>query len=313
MKKNICVIGAGGHSKFHCAALQELKTEQPELFELSAICDLNNERAMQYQKKYGFHNAYTDIQTMLESEQIDGIIAITPVPVTEKIVSELLPLSIPLLIEKPAGANSTETRRLLDLNDKYQTPHMISMNRRFTPALNQAVSWLKENRDPKLPLYMTSRILRNKRLENEFVTSTSIHLLDIILYLLGNEYKITGNKVMSPSGNCRHFYSNIAFADGSFNQCIIAPDAGTLEETHEIHCVQSCLKIDMMNNTLSIKQNNETVYDRDFSINRTYEYNSGHYNEALAFIDLLNDKRSMACPDLQNALDVMLLAEQLSQ
>jgi predicted dehydrogenase len=309
--KNICVIGAGGHSKFHCAALRELKAAKPELLNLAAICDLDETKTHRFQAEYGFANAYTDFKAMLASEQPDGIMVITPVHLTEKITSELLPLNIPLLIEKPAGINSEETKRLIALHEQYNTPHMVSMNRRFTPALLQATEWLRKNHDSTMPLYLNSRILRSNRLEEEFVTGTSIHLLDIVLHLLGYEFNVVENKVINTSNRCKHHYSCISFKNDSYCHCAIAPDTGIVLETHELHGNSWSLQIDMQNNILKIMREGAVILEYRPEASDSYELTSGHYYEAIAFLDLINGNRPTIEPTLQQALPLMQLAEQI--
>ena len=97
--KRLGVLGAGSHSsKSHGPALKKLAEREPSRLELSAVCDLDEARARAYQEKFGFARAYTDAAEMVERENLDGLLVISPVALTESLVSALLPCRIPLLI-----------------------------------------------------------------------------------------------------------------------------------------------------------------------------------------------------------------------
>ncbi len=104
---HIAVLGTGEHStSHHGPALKMYKAERPDQIELSAVCDVDLHRAERYARLYGFVQTYDDVETMLAYEKLDGLVAVTPISLTDEIAGKLLTRGVPLLIEKPPGRNS---------------------------------------------------------------------------------------------------------------------------------------------------------------------------------------------------------------
>ena len=123
----IAVLGAGSHSSStHGPALRLCKQKHPDKVELAAVCDLRRDAAEAYAEKFGFEKVYENLDAMLATERLDGLIAVTPIAATAEIVARLLPSKLPLLIEKPPGANSAENRRLMEIAEEHRAPHMVS-------------------------------------------------------------------------------------------------------------------------------------------------------------------------------------------
>jgi len=187
MMVRIVVLGAGNHSSgTHGPALRTYAAEHPGEIELAAVCDLDSAKAQKYADAFGFARTYTDIEAMLAEQQPDGLIAVTPIALTEEIVSGLLPHRIPMVIEKPPGEDSAATRRLLAAAEASGTPHMISFNRRFSPAIMRAREWLAQTAQERPPQVVLCRMLRHNRREDNFVIGTAIHLLDAAISILGS-------------------------------------------------------------------------------------------------------------------------------
>src|SRR6185369_5495869 len=98
----------------------------------------------------------------------------------EKIVEvgiKLLERRIPCVIEKPLGTSLNQIEKLAQAARATQTPHMVSVNRRFMPYLNEARSWIRD----RGPLrYVRATQVRHQRDEADFIWSTAIHALDAL-------------------------------------------------------------------------------------------------------------------------------------
>src|SRR4029077_20477866 len=134
----------GEHSRLsHATPLARYAAAHPDDLELVAACDLNLDRAREFCSEFGFARAYSDVETMLGRESVDGCVCVMPM---ERIVDQavmLLERKIPSVIEKPLGVTREESERLAKVARGPGTPHMVSVNRRFLPYLNQARSWAK--------------------------------------------------------------------------------------------------------------------------------------------------------------------------
>lgn len=303
----IGVVGAGRHSvATHGPALKILRQRQPHAIELSAICDLDEGRSCTYAKNFGFRRTYTDLALMLEEERLDALLAITPLPLTEKIVAELLPAGIPLLIEKPPGTTPQAARRLLALARECRTPHMISFNRRFNPAVLQAQAWLAEDPAGRRPRTVLGRMLRHARHEPDFAIGTGIHLIDAVLSFTGAPRHVSSDR-HSTGRPERHFFSATLRYPERSAHILIAPACGIREETIEIHGDDYTLKIDTFANRLQVFQNNQFVSDwRPTSADPPELLDV--INETEAFLQAVSSGTGMN-PTLEEGVVSMLTAE----
>jgi len=235
-------------------ALKLMRSRDPERFEIIAICDIDAEAAKRYRQRFGAGRTYTDAGEMLAAEKLDALMAITPIALTERIVTDLLPKGVPLLIEKPPGGTAAATQRLVAAAAACGTSHMVSLNRRFAPALRKARDWIAAEADRRKPRMILGRMLRKNRLEDDFLSATAIHQVDAVLSILGR-----------PTGvRCRHRPAGkdavlIAdwqadFVDGGRASCLVAPDAGVLEETYEIIGEDYSIAADVLTGHVAVRQ-----------------------------------------------------------
>ncbi len=257
----VAVLGAGEHSAVnHGPSLRDIAARDPGTVELVAVCDLARERAERYAAQFGFSRVYTDMHEMVRREKPDAIVAVTPVPVTRAVVGELLAYRIPLLIEKPPGLDEREARELVEIAARYGTPHMVSFNRRFVPALLKARAWLAEGGRGERPRLIVARMLRNRRLEPEFITGTAIHLVDAVLSFTGAPAGFTHHRWTTPSGG-QCCDARLEFSDGSAAILVIAPDAGVVDETYELIGPDYAVRVDTLNCAVTVERAGQRELD----------------------------------------------------
>lgn len=299
------VIGAGGHSsRNHGPALQRVADRRDDVA-LAAICDLQADRAEQYAADFGFACTYTDVETMLDREPIDALVAVTPQAKTAAIVAELLPRGIPLLLEKPPGRTSTETADLLAIAEETGTDHMISFNRRFNPAARRAKAWLEET--GRTPDHVSSTMRRVGRLEDGFRVETGIHLVDFQHALCGTPSTVTGSSWHTRGNEGEAASARTAYENGTTGTTTMIADAGLAAERHELTGPGWSLDLDLRNASYTAHVDGEVAaaWDRDDAPG--YERN-GALAETEAFLDAVRGERSFA-PDLRAGVVSMRLAE----
>jgi len=291
------VIGAGRHStSSHGPALKTYQTAHPEKIELAAVCDKDAGRARVYAQNFDFAKAYYDYDIMLKKEKLDGIIVVTPIVLTRTVVSDLLTKRIPLLLEKPPGKNSPETKELLEIAQENNTPHMISFNRRFNPAVVKAREWLREKGIERPPKLMIARMLRHSRKEENFIVGTGIHAIDTVISFLGSPATITRPM--------------IHFSNGSIAHIIIAPEVGVTEETYEIFGQDYYIQIDTMKCYIKIFDQGQKSLTWEAPKDSAPEFTDGTLGETETFIQYLEEGKSYS-PDLGEGLLSMLTAEDI--
>ena len=226
----IALVGCGEHSRTsHAAPLARYAAAHGDEIELAAACDLDEEKAAEFCRLFGFGRHYGNLEEMLESEKVDACVCVMPMERIVDVGISLLERRIPCVIEKPLGTSLSEIERLAEVARETQTPHMVSVNRRFMPYLNQARSWMQE----RGPLrYVRASQVRHQRSESDFIWATAIHVLDALRNLAGevDEFEVTTPQ----AGNTTWYLIELKFKSGTTGHVEILPTAGMVEESYEL-------------------------------------------------------------------------------
>jgi len=228
----LALIGCGEHSQgSHAVPLARYNSQHPGEISLVAACDLNIKRAEEFCRSYGFARAYQSLERMLAEENPDGCICIMPMNRITEIGIKLLKMKIPCVIEKPLGISPEDVRRLIKVAGETGTPHMVSVNRRFMPYLNRAISWAGEAGPLR---YVRCSMIRYERRESDFIWATAVHAVDALRHIAG-EIKEFKAEIIGDSGSSSRWYSiSIQFIDGAAGQIAVLPTAGHVEESYEL-------------------------------------------------------------------------------
>ena len=227
----IALAGCGEHSRAsHASPLARFAATHPNEIKLVAACDLNRERASEFCRSFGFAEAYEDLDRMLEVEQPDACVSVMPVEKIGDVGSKLLERRIPCVIEKPLGTSLPAIEQLARVARETQTPHMVSVNRRFMPYLNQARSWMQQHGPLR---YVRASQVRHRRSEPDFIWSTAIHVIDALRYIAGDveEFAVTFSRGTSEA---TWYVISLRFENGASGQVEILPTAGMVEESYEL-------------------------------------------------------------------------------
>ncbi len=228
----IALAGCGEHSRAsHAAPLARFAATHPNEITLVAACDLNRERAVEFCRSFGFARAYEDLDEMLEVEKPDACVAIMPVEKIGEVGIKLLERGVPCVIEKPLGTSLPEIEQLAGVARKTQTPHMVSVNRRFMPYLNQACSWMQQHGPLR---YVRASQVRHQRSEPDFIWSTAIHAIDALRYIAGEVEKFDMTVLKTGTSDVTWYVISLSFESGTTGQVEILPTAGMVEESYEL-------------------------------------------------------------------------------
>src|SRR5688500_1110367 len=177
----IGLIGAGWHATADHAPALRCCADGAEFLgrvELRGVCDIDFAKAADVAQRFGFRCAYDSLEAMLP--HVDAVISIVPPAALTATLETILQHRRPVLIEKPLGRDLNEARRIAAMLDGH--PHMVSLNRRFDPAVQIARQWMAERSPPRRTL---GTMWRRNRVEPDFAWSTGIHLTDLMCFLLG--------------------------------------------------------------------------------------------------------------------------------
>lgn len=305
---SIGVIGAGSHSRaFHGPALKIIKQRGPGLIELAAICDIDRAKAESYASEFGFARACDDLEKMLAAERLDGIVAVTPMERTVEIASRILRAKMPVLIEKPPGVNADEARELLAVARETRTPHMVSLNRRFCPAVLKARQWLEANAD-RPPRLILARMLRHNRREANFVAHTGIHPVDTVCSFLGRPGRVDARRVAAGRADSHLYQATLVFDSGAAAVLVFASAVGLQQETYEILGEDYRILIDALAASITIHDAREEVLNWRVPEDAPPVVANGTLDETRAFVESLQGRRPFE-PALEEAAASFSAAE----
>jgi predicted dehydrogenase len=230
------LLGAGNHSAHvHGPSLAHYAQEHPGEITLAAVCDLREERARLFCERFGFARAYTDLDQMLAAEHPDACWVVVPLDATRAVAGAVMERGLPVLFEKPPGANLREAQELAGISRRTGTPNQVAFNRRWAPCTQRALAWAKEHGPFE---YLYARMLRTTRLDETFAYGTGIHLLDCVRFLAegAGAPLLRAETRRTPSLAGRYnFTVDLEFATGARGRCDILPTCGLLDESYYLY------------------------------------------------------------------------------
>ncbi len=196
----IAQIGVGGFGKNHTRILSQLGV-------LSAICDADLTKSKEFGTKYSV-NHYSDIDSLLGSEQFDAAFVCTPTSTHFGIAKTLLQKKKNVFVEKPMTYLSREGEELLELAKKNKVILTSGYIERFNPAVSLVKEYVKTkkygelimlefHRENRMPLHIK---------DVGIIYDTSVHDIDTAMWLFDDVPEV----VFVRSGRIRHEHEDFA-------------------------------------------------------------------------------------------------------
>lgn len=130
----LAFIGCGG---FATASIFPNIHMVPEI-DLVAVCDLDETRAQRNARNFGARRVYTDMEQMLDKEELDGVFVIGPAPQQYQLAPHVLRRGIPVYVEKPSANTSAEAKELCDIAAAHNTWGQCGFMKRFADIYKMA-------------------------------------------------------------------------------------------------------------------------------------------------------------------------------
>jgi myo-inositol 2-dehydrogenase / D-chiro-inositol 1-dehydrogenase len=282
------LIGCGEHAEgSHAVPLARYASENPDEVFLAAACDLRLERAREFCRRYAFARPYTDFEEMLSKEVLDGCISVMPMERIAEVGIRLLQTRIPCVIEKPLGVSLTQVSDLLEAAEETETPHMVSVNRRFMPLLNAGLDWAKKIGPLR---YVRCTMIRHERNESDFIWSTAVHAIDALRYVAGDisEFNVRTQRTEEPTA--QWYLISLQFHNGAVGHVELLPTAGMVQETYELAGEGFRASVTSpFGQPLSMYcwQRNKLVLEEIASLDAPEDVMNGGYNEVIEFVKAL--------------------------
>jgi len=137
----LALIGAGYAAEEHLKAIDII-----DGLEVNLIYSRTLQKANSLSEKFSIKSVVSELGSFLSSaKELDGIlIAVSPENMFE-ICKTLIPLKIPLFIEKPPALSLREIEELAENSLEFQTLNMVGFNRRFYSIFHKGLKKIKEH------------------------------------------------------------------------------------------------------------------------------------------------------------------------
>ena len=196
----IVQIGTGGWGKNHTRILSELGV-------LTAICDANYEKSKEYGRKYSI-NYYESLDELLNSEEFDGAVVVTPTSTHTEIAMKLVKAKKHVFVEKPMTYKSEDGEELTKLAEKNKVILTCGYIERFNPAVNAVKKIVDEkkfgdlvmlefHRENRIPLHIK---------DVGIIHDTSVHDIDTANWLFDDMPHV----VFARAGRIKHEHEDFA-------------------------------------------------------------------------------------------------------
>jgi predicted dehydrogenase len=123
----IGVIGAGAIAQLaHLPVLSKMRSA-----ELVAVCDNDRPKARALADRFGVPDTFTDIEDLLELDDLDAVVVATPNHLHEPHVLSALAAKVNVLCERPLALNSRGVERILAASQRAGKMVLVANNHRF--------------------------------------------------------------------------------------------------------------------------------------------------------------------------------------
>lgn len=312
MKLRAGFIGAGGRSQnAHYPNVNRLNE-----VEMTAVCELDEERLDQVVEKYGFQNVYTNHREMLEKVDLDVIYCVMHERWLLQPALDCLKAGRHIFIEKPPGRNSQETQQLLDAAVANNVYAMVGYQRRHAAVTREALRRVRE-KGPVSTVVATF----NKQLLGDAakVFSTTLwddvtHIVDLVRFMAGGEpteVKAYRDSFGSDHRNC--YTALVRFDNGVTGTIFGNRASGGRVLRSELHGVGVGCYMDIPNSIeIHAENQKETMggWEVDgVSEDEVYKY-EGTYTMHQHFIDCIQKGR-VPSSDLRDVIHTVRLVDQI--
>ena len=215
----VAMIGSGSIAPQYMKAIEYGKRNG--LFNIETVAAVNrtaegNRRSLDM----GIPHVYLDVGEMIEREKPDAIFCLVNAPNLYSVAVQLIPYGIPILLEKPPGLRSEQTRHLAQLAEEHRTNVMVALNRRFYDVVKQAKRIIEQS-GGLLGMRMDGFERFHWMKENGFSPSVlegllytnTVHCIDLIRHYAGNIVSTTSFRNLHSEQPHSHRFAALLTSD----------------------------------------------------------------------------------------------------
>lgn len=201
----IGLIGCGGISNAHARGYKNL----PDLFQVTATCDLSESLARERAEGLGAKSVYTDYRKMLEEAEIDAVDICLPHDLHAEVANASMEANKHVIVEKPISTTLEEADSMVSTAERSGVVLMVALNERYDPAHQKIKEMIEDgkigdllciridhNQDVKMP---EGHWIRSRaRLGGGVLIGSGIHRVDLLRWFGGEIEKVANFSVYQP-------------------------------------------------------------------------------------------------------------------
>ncbi len=169
---------------------------------LTAVCDLDENKARRNAEKFGAEHVFTDIDKMLESKDLLDAVMICIGPEQHaQLAPKVLRAGLPVYTEKPPAADSAGALEVARVAKETGQLCMTAFKKRYTPLyvkMKQQMATERFGKPSMLVIQRSCSLYANTNPRNTFILDFCVHLLDLAPWLMG---EVKAVRALSPEPN----------------------------------------------------------------------------------------------------------------
>jgi len=113
--------------------------------EVTAICDIDEQKALRISEDFGVPRVYTDVEVLLEKEKLDLVDICTPPATHGDILKRVLGVGYPCMVEKPLTTTSVDAEEVVKISKDKGIGLYVLHTFSFLPCVRKARRILANN------------------------------------------------------------------------------------------------------------------------------------------------------------------------
>lgn len=249
----IAQIGMGEWGKNHTRILSDLGV-------LSAVCDSDSQKSNECEKKYSV-NHYDSVDSLVASEDFDGVFVGTNVLAHVEIVTKLLLEKKHVFVEKPIMYDSVEGEKLKELAQKNEVIFTCGLAERFNPTIEFVKNSVREKKYGDLVMLEFYRESKSSSHDKKgIVFESSINDIDAANWIF-NEMPILVFARLYALNNEKEEFASIMLGYKDNKTAIILSNGFSSEEIRKLRmvCSGAVVLSDLISQEIKVSKENSQV------------------------------------------------------
>ncbi len=304
-------IGAGNRANAsHYPSVADL----PDLAEMAAVCDLDEQKLKATADRWGIRRRFTDLHEMLDAVELDAVYCIGPPTVLPRMVMPCLRAGRHVFTEKPLGVSSEDARMMADAAADNECLTMVAFNRRFAPINRHCMKLVEERGGPTqviVEYHKPSQQVPHDGLS--MMVYDISHAVDATRWWLGEPQEIQATVRTGRSDEGTIYNALMSYDSDAVGILTANRDSGTRYERVEVHgpgIICSIFAPDYAEVFVDGAKEPETITGEDLAGTDDVRVTYGFLAENRHFLEAVRD-RVQPQPSFEDAAQTMWLCERL--